>query len=88
MTNEYELEQKRLEFVEWQRSARFSIDDVDYETVEKFIAECGPTMIPALVSAAVKAAVRVGCFRNDLAALRFIATAMEEESDRSLRDGR
>ncbi len=81
MPEEYDLEQKRLEFVEWQRSERFSIDDVDYETVEKFICECGETMVPALVSAAVKAAVRVGCFRNDFAAMRFIATAMEEESD-------
>lgn len=79
---ERDLELKRMEFVEWQQSEHFSIDDVDYETVEKFISECGQTMVPALVSCAVKAAVRVGCFRNDLAAMRFIATAMEEESQR------
>lgn len=77
--DEVDLEQKRLEFVEWQRTEHFSIDDVDYETVEKFIAECGDTMVPALVSAAVKAAVRVGCFQSDLAAMRFVATAIEEE---------
>lgn len=76
---EHELEKKRLEFVEWQRSERFDIDDVDFETVEKFIESCDSTMIPAIVSAAVKAAVRTGCFRNDLAAIRFVATAMEEE---------
>lgn len=83
MIPEHELEKKRIEFVEWQRSEKFSIDDLDYETVEKFIAECGETMIPALVSATVKAAVRVGCFRNDLAAIRFVATAMEEEVARA-----
>lgn len=77
---EHELEKKRLEFVEWQQSEHFDVDDVDYETVEKFIASCGQTMVPALVSAAVKASVRVGCFRNDLAAMRFVATAMEEEA--------
>ena len=78
---EHELEQKRLEYVEWKRSRseRFDIDDVDYETVEKFIESCSETMVPAIVSAAVKAAVRAGCFRNDLAAIRFVATAMEEE---------
>lgn len=81
LTQEHELEKKRIEFVEWQRSEKFSIDDLDYETVEKFIAECGETMVPALVAASVKAAVRVGCFRNDLAAMRFIATAMDEEVD-------
>jgi hypothetical protein len=37
-------------------------------------------MVPALVSATVKAAIRVGCFRNHLAAIRFVATAMEEEA--------
>lgn len=77
---EHELEKKRLEFVEWQQSKHFDVDDVDYATVKKFIETCGQTMVPALVSAAVKAAVRVGCFRNDLAALRFVATAMEEEA--------
>ena len=77
---EHELEKKRIEFVEWQQSEQFSIDDVEYETVEKFIAECGETMVPALVSAAVKAAVRTGCFRNDFAAIRFVASAMEEEA--------
>lgn len=77
---EHDLEQKRIEFVEWQRSERFSIDDLDYETVEKFILQCGETMVPALVSASVKAAVRAKCFRNDLAAIRFVATAMEEEA--------
>lgn len=75
---EHELEKKRLEFVEWQRSEQFSVDDLDYETIEKFIAECGDTMVPAIVSCAVKAAKRTGCFRSDLAAIRFIATAMEE----------
>jgi predicted nuclease with TOPRIM domain len=78
---EHELDQKRLAFVEWQQSEHFDIDDVDYETVEKFIETCSETMVPALVSRAVKAAVRVGCFRNDLAALRFVATAMEEETN-------
>lgn len=76
---EHELEQKRLEFVEWQRSEHFGIDDVDYETVERFIESCSETMVPAIVSAAVQAAVRTGCFRNNLAAIRFIATAMEEQ---------
>lgn len=76
---EHELEKKRLEFVEWQRSERFDIDDVDYETVERFIESCSETMVPAIVSAAVQAAVRTGCFRNNLAAIRFIATAMEEQ---------
>lgn len=80
---EHELEKKRIEFVEWQRSECFSIDDLDYETVEKFIAECGRTMVPAIVSAAVKAAVRAGCFSNDLAAIRFVATAMEEEASKA-----
>ncbi len=79
---ERELELKRLEFVEWQQSEHFDVDDVDYETVEKFIETCGQTMVPAIVSAAVKAAKRTGCFRSDLAAMRFIATAMEEESQR------
>lgn len=77
---EHELEKKRLEFVEWQHSEHFDVDDVDYDTVEKFIATCGQTMVPALVSCAVKAAVRVGCFHSDMAALRFVATAMEEET--------
>ena len=77
---EHELEKKRVEFVEWQQHEHFDVDDLDYETVEKFIETCSQTMVPAIVSAAVKAAVRVGCFRNDLSAMRFIATAMEEEA--------
>lgn len=76
---EHELEKKRIEFVEWQNSPNFNIDDVEYETVEKFIADCGMTMIPALLSCAAKAAKRTGCFKSDLAAIRFVATAIEEE---------
>ena len=78
---EHELEKKRIEFVEWQNSEHFRIDDVDYETVEKFIADCGMTMVPALLSCAAKAAKRTGCFKSDLAPIRFVATAIEEESE-------
>jgi len=78
---EHELELKRIEFVEWQNSERFQIDDIEYETVERFIAGCGQTMVPAIVACAIRAARRTGCFRSDLAAIRFVATAMEEASD-------
>ena len=78
---EHELEKKRLEFVEFQRTKGFRIDDVEYETVERFITECGMTMVPALLSCAAKAAKRTGCFRSDLAAIRFVATAIEEEGE-------
>lgn len=77
---EHELELKRLQFVEWQQSRHFQVDDLEYETVERFISECGMTMIPAIISAAAKAAKRAGCFRSDLAAIRFVATAIEEET--------
>ncbi|MEM1225941.1 MAG: hypothetical protein AAGJ40_09590 [Planctomycetota bacterium] len=77
---EHELEKKRIEFVEWQQSEHFDVDDIDYKTVESFIETCDETMVPALVSVAVKAAVRVGCFRSDFSALRFVATSMEEEA--------
>ena len=76
---EYELEKKRLEFIEWQNSEHFSIDDVDYEVVEKFIETCGMTMVPALLLAAAKAAKRTNCFSSSLALIRFVATAIEEE---------
>lgn len=78
---EHELEKKRLEFVEWQKSKLFQIDDVDYETVEKFIETCGMTMVPALLSCVAKAAKRTNCFNSDLAAIRFVCIAIEEEGN-------
>lgn len=77
--SEYELEQKRLEFVEWQRTPHFRIDDLDFETIQKFINDCPMSMLPALVSCSVKAAKRAGCFKSDLAEIRFVCTAIEEE---------
>lgn len=77
---EHELEKKRLEFVEFQNSPHFRFDDLEYESVKKFIEGCGITMIPAILSLAAKSAKQKGCFKNDLAAIRFVATAMEEQA--------
>lgn len=87
MIPEHELEQKRIEFVEWQTSEHFRVDDVDYSTVESFIEECGITMVPALVACSMRAAVRVGCFRNDLAAIRYVVTVMEEHKNQLAAEG-
>lgn len=78
MVPEHELEKKRVEFVEWQNSEHFSIEDLDFRIVENFIEECGMTMVPALLSAAVGAAIKNRVFRSDASMIRFVATRIED----------